>query len=53
LSPQYGASPGYEWKDGIQLWRVAANILKKQPLTNDKGWSSSLGVGHGANNPLP
>jgi hypothetical protein len=31
--------------------RLAANILNKQPRTNDKGWSSSLGVGHGANNP--
>jgi hypothetical protein len=35
----------------VQLWRLAANILNKQPRTNDKGWSSSLGVGHGANNP--
>jgi hypothetical protein len=33
-------------------WRLAANILNKQPRTNDKGWSSSLGVGRGANNPL-
>jgi hypothetical protein len=32
---------------------VAANILNKQPRTNDKGWSSSLGVGRGANNPSP
>jgi hypothetical protein len=30
---------------------VAANILNKQPQTNSKGWSSSLGVGRGANNP--
>jgi hypothetical protein len=28
--------------------RLAANILNKQPRTNDKGWSSSLGVGRGA-----
>jgi hypothetical protein len=34
-------------------WHVAANILNKQSQTADKGWSSSLGVGHGANNPLP
>jgi hypothetical protein len=32
-------------------WRLAVNILNKEPRTNDKGWSSSLGVGRGANNP--
>jgi len=32
------------------VWRVAANILNKQSQTADKGWSSSLGVGRGANN---
>jgi len=31
--------------------RVAANKLNKQSRTADKGWSSSLGVGRGANNP--
>jgi hypothetical protein len=30
-----------------------ANILNKQPRTNDKGWSSSLEIGRGANNPSP
>jgi hypothetical protein len=34
-------------------WRLAANIFNKQPRTNDKGWSSSLGVLRGANNPSP
>jgi len=33
------------------LWRVAANKLNKQSRTADEGWSSSLGVGRGANNP--
>jgi hypothetical protein len=33
--------------------RVAANILNKQSWAADKGWSSNLGVGHGANNPSP
>ena len=33
------------------LWRVAAKKLNKQSWTADKGWSSSLGVGRGANNP--
>ena len=32
------------------IWRVAANILNKQLRTADKGWSSTLGVGRGANN---
>jgi hypothetical protein len=34
----------------LQIWRVAANILNKQSWTANKGWSSSLGVGRGANN---
>jgi hypothetical protein len=29
---------------GLQIWRVAANILNKQSRTADKVWSSSLGV---------
>jgi hypothetical protein len=33
--------------------RVAANVLNKQSRTADKGWSSSLGVGQGANNASP
>jgi hypothetical protein len=36
--------------DVLQIWRVAANILNKQSRTADKGGSSSLGVGRGANN---
>jgi hypothetical protein len=39
--------------DGFQLWRVAANILNKQSWAANKGWSSSLGVGRGANKPSP
>jgi len=31
--------------DGLQIWRVAVNILNKQPQITDKGWSSSLGNG--------
>jgi hypothetical protein len=33
--------------DGLQIWRVAANILNKQWLTADKGRSSSLVLGAG------
>jgi hypothetical protein len=36
--------------NGLQIWSVAANILNKQSRTADKGWSSSLSVGRGANN---
>jgi hypothetical protein len=39
--------------NGLQIWRVAANILNKQSRTVDKGWSSSLGVGLWANNSSP
>jgi hypothetical protein len=38
--------------DGLQIWRVAANILNKQSYTVDKGWSSIFGVGRAANNSL-
>jgi hypothetical protein len=37
--------------DGLQLWRVDANILNKQSLTADRGWPSSLGVGRGLKTP--
>jgi len=39
--------------DGLQIWKVAANILNNQPRTADKGWTSSLWVGRCANNSLP
>jgi hypothetical protein len=39
--------------DGLQIWRIAANILNKQSQTADSGWSSSLRVGRGPNNPSP
>jgi len=37
--------------EGLQVWRVVANIFNKQSLTADKRWSSSLGVGRGATTP--
>jgi hypothetical protein len=46
LKPCYVGPP---WRV-LRLRRVAANILNKQSRTADKGWSSSLGVGRGANN---
>jgi hypothetical protein len=39
--------------DGLQIWRVAANILHKQLRTAIKVWSSSFGFGYGANNSPP
>jgi hypothetical protein len=53
LSPLHGASSGCGWRNGLQLWRLAANVLNKQPRTNDKGWSSSWMVGRGDNNSSP
>jgi hypothetical protein len=53
LSQRHGASSGCGWRNGLQLWRVAANTLNRQSRTADKGWSSSLGVGRGANNSSP
>jgi hypothetical protein len=50
LSPRHGASSGCRWRNGFQMWRVAANTLTKQPRTADKGWSFSLGVERGAAN---
>jgi hypothetical protein len=35
------------------IWRVVANILIEQSQTADKGWSTSYGVGQGANNSSP
>jgi hypothetical protein len=37
--------------DGLQIWRVTANILNKQSQTVDKGWPSSLGLGVGLTTP--
>jgi hypothetical protein len=36
--------------NGLQIWRVAANIFNKQSRTADNGRSSSLEVGLEANN---
>ena len=35
------------------IWRVTANKLNKQSRRADEAWSSSLGVGRGANNASP
>jgi hypothetical protein len=40
---------GLRMEEQPPIWRVAANILNKQSRTADKGCSSILGVGWGAN----
>jgi len=44
---------GLRMEERPSVWRVAANILNKQSRTADNGWSSSLGVGRGADNCSP
>jgi uncharacterized membrane protein len=53
MSPPHGASSGCGWRNGLRIWRVAANTLNKQSRTAEKGWPFSLGVGRGANNSSP
>ena len=38
-----------DWRNGLQIWSVVANILK-QSRTADERWSSGLEVGPEANN---
>jgi hypothetical protein len=45
--------PVMDGGDGLQIWRVATNILNKQSQAADKGWSSGLGDWRGANKSLP
>ena len=53
MSARHGASSGCGWRNGLEIRRVAANMLNKQLRTADKEWSSSLVVGRGANNSSP
>jgi hypothetical protein len=38
---------GLRMEERPPAMEAAVNMLNKQPRTNDKGWSSSLGVGRG------
>jgi len=49
LSPFYGATSGCGWRNGLQIWRVAANILNEQ--TEDKGLGEVLTTPHRKNWP--
>jgi hypothetical protein len=39
--------------DGLQIWRVAVNLLNKQSQTANEMWSSSFEVGRRANSSSP
>jgi hypothetical protein len=39
--------------NGLQIWRIAENMLNKQLRTADKEWFSRFGVGSAANNSSP
>ena len=41
---------GCGWGVGLQIWRLAVNILNKHSWTADQEWSSNLGVWREANN---
>jgi hypothetical protein len=45
LLPWHGAFSGCRWRNGLQIWRVAVNILNKQLQTADNWWSSAWGLG--------
>jgi hypothetical protein len=37
----------FGWRDGFQLWRVAANILNKQPRRSNKECPPAVVLGVG------
>jgi len=45
LSPRHGASSGCGWRNGLQIRRIAANILNKRSRTTDKGCPPVGGLG--------
>ena len=45
------SSPACGCRNGLQMWRISANILNKQSRKADKEWSSRLGVWRGATTP--
>jgi hypothetical protein len=44
LDRRYQSETSWGRRDCQQIWSVAENILNKQSLTVDNGWSSSSGV---------
>jgi hypothetical protein len=51
LPPQHDACLDCGWRDSLQKWRVTANILNKQPQTNNKRCPPVWGFGTGL--PIP
>ena len=49
LSQRHGASWRWGWRNGLQTWTVAANILNVQSRTEVKWWSSTFVFGRGVN----
>jgi len=45
LSPRHGSSSGCGWRNGLQIRRVAANILNKQSRTAERGGSPDRELG--------
>jgi hypothetical protein len=45
LSPRHGASSGCEWRNGVQIWRVAVNTLNKQSRQPTRGGPPPWGLG--------
>jgi hypothetical protein len=45
LSPQHGASSGCGCRNGLQIWRLAANIFNTQSWTDNKGCPPACGLG--------
>jgi hypothetical protein len=43
----------FRMEESPPVWKAAANKFNKKSWTADEGWSSSLGVGRGANNAAP
>jgi hypothetical protein len=52
-SPSLGHGGSSDGGDGLQTWKVAANVVNKQSRTADKGWSPSLRVGRASNTSWP
>ena len=51
-SSRHGASSGVGWRNGLQILRIAANILNKQSQTANRGWSSAWGLSDVLTTPL-
>ena len=53
LSPRHGRPQVADGGTASNMEGSCANILNKQSRTADEGWSSSWGIGRGANNSSP